>query len=196
MYLYTCPPCLEGHHERCHGTQYPPKGQFGGSKCDCICKAVKPEPAFAISTCNTCGYSWNTLVSGLHNCESIMIERIKELEQSKQRLVAELLESNRLLKADAAQIQQLGNEIARLNGQTNFLCQCGGVKPAPASIPTPTPKAMENIIRDFLKSNGWTSAASTLPDGTRQGVYKSPTTGRYYSMVYALLSALDKHRTA
>ena len=129
MYLYTCHPCLEGHHEHFHGTQYPPKGQFGGSKCDCNCKAVKPEPVEATSTCNTCGYSWNTLAGGLHCCESIMIERIKDLEQSKQHLVAELLESNRLLKADAAQIQQLGNEIARLNGQTNFFCQYGGVKP-------------------------------------------------------------------
>lgn len=174
MYLYTCQPCLEGHHEHCHGTQLPPKGQFGGSKCDCNCKKPEPIPALNISATPRTDAHINKNVS-THGHAIVCHDFARTLER---------------------EIQSLRNEIAHLNGQTRFYCQCGGVKAAPASIPTPTPKAMENIIRDFLKSNGWASVASTLPDGTRQGVYKSPTTGRYYSMVYALLSALDKYRTA
>lgn len=38
----------------------------------------------------------------------------KARKYSKRQLVAELLESDRMLRADAAQIQWLGNEVARL----------------------------------------------------------------------------------
>lgn len=42
MLIYTCPACEQGNHKSCYGTQNPPPGVYGGSKCNCHCR-IKPN---------------------------------------------------------------------------------------------------------------------------------------------------------
>lgn len=57
-----------------------------------------------------------------------------------------------------------------------------------------SPLRMRDTVSDFVKSNGWEELVTTVP-GTAQikMLYKSPLTGNYHSLSFALGMIFEKH---
>ncbi len=63
--------------------------------------------------------------------------------------------------------------------------------------PTTTALQMRAIGADFVKSNGWTDIVTNIPGSPKiKSLYKSPLTGNYHSLSFALGMVLESHGIA